>query len=284
MSYKVSIIGLGLIGGSIALDLKRTGFATEITGVDKSSQHEQEALKLGIIDKISPFSTAIQQSDIIILATPVDASLELLPSILKFINPNSVVTDVGSTKSSLIKKVKNYPNRQLYVASHPMSGTENSGPSAAIQNLFKDKVSIICNAEESSYKSIEIISDMYKALGSKIVFMDSESHDEHVGYVSHLSHAISYALAVAVLEKEKNDSAIFNLASGGFASTVRLAKSSVDMWLPIFIQNSKYLLPIINTYLDKLTEFKSYLENGDTKKLSEFITEANHIKGKLEKK
>lgn len=284
MSYKVSIIGLGLIGGSIALDLKRTGFATEITGVDKSSQHEQEALKLGIIDKISPFSTAIQQSDIIILATPVDASLELLPSILKFINPNSVVTDVGSTKSSLIKKVKNCPNRHLYVASHPMSGTENSGPSAAIQNLFKDKVSIICNAEESSYKAIEIISDMYKALGSKIVFMDSESHDEHVGYVSHLSHAISYALAVAVLEKEKNDSAIFNLASGGFASTVRLAKSSVDMWLPIFIQNSKYLLPIINTYLDKLTEFKSYLENGDTKKLSEFITEANRIKGKLEKK
>lgn len=284
MSYKVSIIGLGLIGGSIALDLKRTGFATEIIGVDKSPQHEQEALKLGIIDKISSFSTAIQQSDIIILATPVDASLELLPSILKIINPNSVVTDVGSTKSSLIKKVKNYPNRQLYVASHPMSGTENSGPSAAIQNLFKDKVSIICNAEESSYKSIEIISDMYKALGSKIVFMDSESHDEHVGYVSHLSHAISYALAVAVLEKEKNDSAIFNLASGGFASTVRLAKSSVDMWLPIFIQNSKYLLPIINTYLDKLMEFKSYLENGDTKKLSEFITEANRIKGKLEKK
>lgn len=284
MSYKVSIIGLGLIGGSIALDLKKKGFASQITGVDKSAEHEQEALNLKIVDKILPFQEAVQQAEIIILATPVDVSLQLLPSILKIMPPNAIVTDVGSTKSSLIEKVKNYPNRQLYVASHPMSGTENSGPSAAIHNLFKDKVAIICNAEESSPAAIKIISDMYEALDSKIVFMDSESHDEHVGYVSHLSHAISYALAVAVLEKEKNDSAIFNLASGGFASTVRLAKSSVDMWLPIFEQNSKYLLPIINTYLDKLTEFKSYLENGDTEKLYEFITEANRIKGKLEKK
>ncbi len=284
MSKRISVIGLGLIGGSMALDLKKSGFASEIIGVDKSKLHEEQALELGIADKILPLDEAIQNSDLVILATPVDACLSLLPQILDILPPNVIVTDVGSTKSSLIQKVKDHPNRKSYVASHPMAGTEYSGPTAAFHGLFKDRVAIICNSEQSFPKAVNTISELYFHLGSKLILMDSESHDEHVGYVSHLSHAISYALAVAVLEKEKDDAAIFNLAAGGFASTVRLAKSSVDMWLPIFEQNSKYILPIIDIYLEKLSQFKSFLEKGETDKLSDFIKEANRIKEKLEKK
>lgn len=284
MSKTVSVIGLGLIGGSIALDLKKSGFASKIIGVDKSKLHEKQALELSIADAIMSLEEAVCASDLIILSTPVDVSMKLLPAILDRLPSNAVLMDVGSTKSSLIEKVKNHIKRKFYVASHPMAGTEYSGPSAAFNGLFKDRAAIICNPEDSSPKAVELVSEVYSKLGSRLVLMDAESHDEHVGYVSHLSHAISYALAVSVLEKEKDDAAIFNLASGGFASTVRLAKSSVDMWLPIFEQNSKYILPILNTYLNKLTEFKSYLENGETEHLYEFIKEANRIKNKLEKK
>lgn len=284
MSKTVSVIGLGLIGGSIALDLKKSGFASKIIGVDKSKLHEKQALELSIADAIMSLEEAVCASDLIILSTPVDVSMKLLPAILDRLPSNAVLMDVGSTKLSLIEKVKNHIKRKFYVASHPMAGTEYSGPSAAFHGLFKDRAAIICNPEDSSPKAVELVSEVYSKLGSRLVLMDAESHDEHVGYVSHLSHAISYALAVSVLEKEKDDAAIFNLASGGFASTVRLAKSSVDMWLPIFEQNSKYILPILNTYLNKLTEFKSYLENGETEHLYEFIKEANRIKNKLEKK
>lgn len=284
MSKTVSVIGLGLIGGSIALDLKKSGFASKIIGVDKSKLHEKQALELSIADAIMSLEEAVCASDLIILSTPVDVSMKLLPAILDRLPSNAVLMDVGSTKSSLIEKVKNHIKRKFFVASHPMAGTEYSGPSAAFHGLFKDRAAIICNPEDSSPKAVELVSEVYSKLGSRLVLMDAESHDEHVGYVSHLSHAISYALAVSVLEKEKDDAAIFNLASGGFASTVRLAKSSVDMWLPIFEQNSKYILPILNTYLNKLTEFKSYLENGETEHLYEFIKEANRIKNKLEKK
>ncbi|MDR1877879.1 MAG: prephenate dehydrogenase [Flavobacteriaceae bacterium] len=283
MPKRISIIGLGLIGGSIALDLKKSGFASEITGVDKSGLHEQQAVELGIADKIQPLEEALQNADLVILATPVDVSLELLPYILNLLPPGVVVTDVGSTKSSLIQKVKDHPNRKSYVPSHPMAGTEYSGPAAAFHGLFKDRVAIICNPEESFPEAVSLVSELYSHLGSRLILMNSESHDEHVGYVSHLSHVISYALAVAVLEKEKDDAAIFDLAAGGFASTVRLAKSSVNMWLPIFEQNAKYILPIIDIYLDKLNQFKSYLEKGETEKLSDFIKEANRIKSKLEK-
>ena len=284
MSKKISVIGLGLIGGSIALDLKKSGFASEIIGVDQSKLHEQQALELGIADRILPLEEALHNSELIILATPVDVSLTLLPRLLDIIPPEKIVMDVGSTKSSLINAVKDHPNRKSYVPSHPMAGTEYSGPTAAFHGLFKDRVAIICNSQESSSKAVNIVSEVYFHLGSRLILMDSESHDEHVGYVSHLSHAISYALAVSVLEKEKDDAAIFNLAAGGFASTVRLAKSSVTMWLPIFEQNSKYILPIIDTYLNKLTQFKSFLENKETEKLSDFIKEANRIKDKLENK
>ena len=273
---------MGLIGGSMALDLKKSGFVPHIIGVDKSEEHCKQALELGIADEILPLKEAVQQSDLVIVAVPVDAIIKLLPEILDILPENAIVTDVGSTKTSLIEAVKNHPKRRQYVPSHPMSGTENSGPAAALCNLFRNKTAIICNAAESSPEALERVKAMYEHLGSKLVFMNAPSHDEHVGYVSHLAHAISYALAVAVLEKEKNDAAIFNLASGGFSSAVRLAKSSVDMWLPIFKQNKAFILPIIDIYLDKLKEFKSYLEHDDTEKLTEFIKEANRIRGKLE--
>ncbi|MCO6564655.1 MAG: prephenate dehydrogenase [Apibacter sp.] len=284
MSKTISVIGLGLIGGSMALDLKKSGFASKIIGVDKSKFHEKQAMELSIVNIIMPIEEAIRASDLTILSTPVDASMKLLPHILDILPSNSVLMDVGSTKSSLIEKVKDHPNRKFYVPSHPMAGTEYSGPSAAFHGLFKDRAAIICNSEDSFPKAVHLVSEVYDHLGSRLILMDAEAHDEHVGYVSHLSHAISYALAVSVLEKEKDDAAIFNLASGGFASTVRLAKSSVDMWLPIFEQNSKYILPILDTYLDKLTEFKSYLERREMEHLYEFIKEANRINDKLEKK
>lgn len=284
MSKTINVIGLGLIGGSIALDLKKSGFASKVIGTDKSKLHEKEALELSIVDEIMPMDKAIRSSELTILSTPVDVSIKLLPHLLDILPDGSVLMDVGSTKSSLIEKVKNHSNRKSFVPSHPMAGTEYSGPSAAFHGLFKDRAAILCNSNESHPKAVHLVSQVYYHLGSRLILMDAESHDEHVGYVSHLSHAISYALAVSVLEKEKDDAAIFNLASGGFASTVRLAKSSVDMWLPIFEQNSKYILPILTTYLEKLTEFKSYLENGESEHLYEFIKEANRIKNKLEKK
>jgi prephenate dehydrogenase len=284
MQKKVSIIGLGLIGGSIALDLKKSGFASHIIGVDASPTHRQQALQLGIADEILPLPEAVPQSDLVVAAIPVNALMECLPHVLTIIPPHAVVTDVGSIKSALINAVKNHPNRRQYVPSHPMAGTENSGPAAALHHLFSDKVAVICNPDDSSAEALLTVRSMYAHLEARIVLMDADSHDEHVGYVSHLSHVISYALAVAVLEKEKNDAAIFNLASAGFASTVRLAKSSVDMWLPIFLQNKDHILPIINTYLDKLVRFKTYLENGETDRLSDFIKEANKIRTKLEQK
>lgn len=283
MSKNITIIGLGLIGGSIALDLKKVGFAKQITGVDQSKEHENEALELGITDKIESLKNAVMLADIVILATPVNVSIALLPKILDLINPNTVVMDVGSTKTSIIEAVKDHPKRKSFVPTHPMAGTEYSGPSAAFHGLFKDRVGIICNSEESSPTAVQLISELYFHLGSRLILMNAESHDEHVGYVSHLSHAISYALAVTVLEKEQNDAAIFNLAAGGFSSTVRLAKSSVDMWLPIFEENSKYVLPILDVYLENLNKFKSYLENKDSQKLFDFIKTANAIKDKLQK-
>ncbi|TWP30611.1 prephenate dehydrogenase [Apibacter muscae] len=283
MSKNITIIGLGLIGGSIALDLKKVGFAKQITGVDQSKEHENEALELGITDKIESLENAVMFADIVILATPVNVSIALLPKILDLINPNTVVMDVGSTKTSIIEAIKDHPKRKSFVPTHPMAGTEYSGPSAAFHGLFKDRVGIICNSEESSPTAVQLISELYFHLGSRLILMNAESHDEHVGYVSHLSHAISYALAVTVLEKEQNDAAIFNLAAGGFSSTARLAKSSVDMWLPIFEENSKYVLPILDLYLENLNKFKSYLENKDSQKLFDFIKTANAIKDKLQK-
>lgn len=274
----ITIIGLGLIGGSMAKDLKSNQFADKIIGVDSSEEHLIKAQEIGFIDEKDSLEKAVKRSNFVILATPVDAALKLLPQILDVLPSNSVLIDVGSTKTNLIDSVKNHPKRKQYLPTHPMSGTENSGPEAAQNNLFKNKTVIFCNSEQTTPQMVDLVKKMYTSLGSEIIEMDSVSHDEHVGYVSHLSHVISYALAVSVLEKEKSDANIFNLASGGFNSTARLAKSSVNMWLPIFEQNKNFILPIIEVYLDNLLKFKTFLEKDDKENLKKFIQEANKIR------
>ncbi|MTG96758.1 MULTISPECIES: prephenate dehydrogenase [Myroides] len=283
MAKVIGLVGVGLIGGSMVLDLKEKGFASKIIGSDLSDTNLKKALELKIIDEAVDLDNLISRSDIIVLATPVNATVELVPYVLDRISEDKFVLDVGSTKSMLSDAVANHANRGNFVATHPMSGTEFSGPEAAFKGLFKDRVAIICDPEKSNPKALNVISEMYYHLDMRLILMDAHSHDEHVGYVSHLSHAISYALAVAVLDKEKDDTAIFNLAAGGFASTVRLAKSSVDMWLPIFEQNADHILPILDIYLDKLSSFRNYLEQRDTEQLGKFIKEANRIKDKLKK-
>jgi len=274
----VTIIGLGLIGGSMALDLKNRGFANKIIGVDNNINHTNIALLSKIVDEIDNLESAIKQSDLIVIATPIDATKSLLPEILTQIKGTiKVVTDVGSTKAGISKIVENHPNRKQYVASHPMAGTEFSGPLAAVSRLFDYKNAIICDSELSSEFALSLVKQMYETLNMKMIFMDSEQHDVSAAYVSHMSHISSFVLSLAVLDKEKNDKNILNLASGGFASTVRLAKSSAEMWVPIFEQNSEYILEVIDTYLEKLQEFKTSIKENNNQNLIDLISQANQI-------
>lgn len=279
----ISVIGLGLIGGSMALDLKEKGIAKKIIGVDRSALNSSQALELGIADEICDPTTAVERADMVIVAVPVDATVTLLPLVLNSIKKKTAVMDVGSTKQFIIDSVAAHPNRKYFIPSHPMSGTENSGPKAAIKNLFNNKVAILCDKEDSFDWAVERVEQVYKAFNARIIYMDGKSHDEHVGYVSHLSHVISYALAVAVLEKEKSTSTIFDLAAGGFASTARLAKSSSEMWSPIFEQNADNILPILDIYIHKLEQFKTHLKNKNYQGLTDFIKEANKIRRVLDK-
>lgn len=280
----IGIIGLGLIGGSIAKEIKNKGFAKSIIGYNRSKKNCENALKMNLIDHIVDFKKLCNNSDLIILAIPVNSIRKILPKVLNLIANTTVVTDVGSTKELIIESIKNHPKKKRFVPSHPMSGTEKSGPTAAISNLFLNKVTIICNQNCCDKDALELVVNLYKKLGSHLIFMNSKDHDEYIGYVSHLCHIISYALAITVLEKEKKTSNIFNLASSGLNSTVRLAKSSPDIWTPIFEQNTKNILEIIDIYIKKIEEFKNYLQNKDFNKIYQYITKANKIKKILKNK
>lgn len=274
----VTVVGLGLIGGSMALDLKNRGFANKVIGVDDNINHTNIALLSKIVDQVDDLESAIKQSDLIIIATPINATKNLLPEILDQIKGTiKVVTDVGSTKSGIGKIVENYVNRKQYVASHPMAGTEFSGPLAAVSRLFDYKNAIICDKELSSDFALSLVKQMYETLNMKVIFMQSKQHDVSAAYVSHMSHISSFVLSLAVLDKENNDKNILNLASGGFASTVRLAKSSAQMWVPIFEQNAEYILEVVDTYLEKLQVFRDSINNNDNEKLTELIVQANQI-------
>jgi prephenate dehydrogenase len=231
---KVTVIGLGLIGGSIAIDLRKAGLATELVGVDLNSEHARKAVELGLVDKIQTEDKALHQADIVILAIPVNAMCQLLPAVLDAVKSTAVVIDAGSTKSLICRAVANHPKREQLVAAHPIAGTENSGPEAAFSGLFKNKTNIICEKEKSSDHSLEVSMRVFNALGLHTIFMEAEEHDKHVAYVSHLSHVSSFLLGQTVLDIEKDEKNIFALAGSGFASTVRLAKSSPEMWAPIF--------------------------------------------------
>ena len=274
----VSIIGLGLIGGSMALDLKNRKFASKIIGVDNNINHTNIALLSNIVDEVNDLYSAIEQSDLIIIATPIDAIKNLLPEILDITNGTiKVITDVGSTKAGIGNIVKNHLNRKQYVATHPMAGTEYSGPLAAVSRLFDYKNAIICDSELSSEFALSLVKQMYETLNMKLIYMKSKQHDESAAYVSHMSHISSFVLSLAVLDKEKNEKRILNLASGGFASTVRLAKSSPEMWVPIFEQNSEYILEVIDIYISRLKDFRNSINNNDKEKLSNLISQANEI-------
>ncbi|MBE6236730.1 MAG: prephenate dehydrogenase [Bacteroidales bacterium] len=279
---KTGIIGLGLIGGSMAIDLKRRGFADEVYGVEAEPVNAAAAEKIGLVDKVLSFEDCVDQSDLIVLAVPVGAAVKLLPKVLdRFALTEAagkVVIDVCSTKEHLSRCVKYHPCRKMYVASHPMAGTEYSGPWAAMPGLFDGHACIICDPEESDNRAVRIVEDLYKTLNMRTIYMNSSNHDVHTAYVSHISHVTSFALALTVLDKERDEKHIFDLASGGFSSTVRLAKSSPDMWTPILSQNRDNILHVMDTYIEKMNDFRKAIADCDEEAVRGLIEEANKIR------
>lgn len=278
---KISIIGVGLIGGSMALKLREKNIASFIYGIDNSQQHISEALDLKIIDAGADLEQGIKGSDLIILAIPVDAARKLLPSVLDLVSDQQTVMDAGSTKAGIVAAVKNHPKRSRFVAFHPMWGTENNGPKSAIAESFAGKAGVICNKEESAEDALNVVENIVNALEMHTIYMNAGDHDIHTAYISHISHITSYALANTVLEKEREEETIFQLASSGFSSTVRLAKSHPEMWVPIFKQNKENVLDVLNEHITQLRKFKSALEKENFEYLEELITNANRIRGIL---
>lgn len=273
----IAIVGLGLIGGSMALRLRKEGFAHRIIGVEASESHAQRALDLQIADELLPADLALQQADLMILAIPVDAAAQLLPGLLHLAG-KQVIMDTGSTKQVLCESVKNHPNRGRFVATHPMWGTEYSGPDAATLQSFHQKAVVLSEKDQSDPDALLQVEALYQALGMHLIYMPADAHDLHAAYISHISHITSFALANTVLEKEKEEDAIFQLASGGFESTVRLAKSNPAMWVPIFRENRENVLDVLNEHISQLRKFKSCLEKENYEYLLELITQANQIK------
>lgn len=273
----VAIIGTGLIGGSMAIALKEKGIAGKIIGVDADEAHRQRALDLRLVDEIAGIDEAIAISDFIVIAVPVDATEQLLPALMDKVD-KQVVMDVGSTKHGVLSVIAQHAKRPRFVATHPMWGTEYSGPDAAISGAFINKATVICNKEESDADALELVEGIYKTLGMHLLYMDAAAHDLHAAYISHISHITSFALANTVLEKEREEDAIFELASGGFESTVRLAKSNPSMWVPIFMQNRENVLDVLNEHISQLRKFKACLEKENYEYLRELIENANKIR------
>ncbi len=274
---KVAIIGIGLIGGSIAKDLKSSGFANSIIGVDANVQHGEIAIANGLVDEMKPLDSAIQDADIIILSTPVEVSKNLISGILDKIGSKTMI-DVCSTKKSITDLVKNHKNRGRYVAAHPMAGTEYSGPNAAVDKLFENKTNIICEKEKSDSDSLKISLDLFDTLKMNTNFMESNEHDVHAANVSHLSHISSFALALSVLDIEnENPEDIKIMAAGGFRSTVRLAKSDARTWEEILLDNSENVLNALDIYTSQLERFKEALQTKNKTMLNQLILDSNKI-------
>ncbi|WP_298221578.1 prephenate dehydrogenase [Flavobacterium sp.] len=274
---KIYIIGVGLIGGSMALDIQSHDAEAEIFGIDANEAHLQEAQQLGIIHQTAAVKD-LQQADIVILSVPVDVAMLLLPEVLGNIGKDTVVFDVGSTKLPICEAVANHPNRANFMATHPIAGTEFSGPSAAIKGLFEGKTNIICEVEKTTFKLQEKALDLFQKMGMRIRYMNPKSHDKHIAYVSHLSHISSFMLGKTVIEKEKHERDIFDMAGSGFESTVRLAKSSPAMWTPIFKQNKNQVVKTLEEYIANLSKFKELLENDDFESVFNEMQEVNKIK------
>lgn len=273
----VFIIGIGLIGGSFAIDIKAAFDESVIYGIDKNEENIKQALSLGLVDYASDLDD-LEKADIVIVAIPVDVTVKVLPVVLDRIGDDCLVFDAGSTKKKLCDTIDNHPKRRNYLAAHPIAGTEFSGPQAAIANLYRGKTNIICEVEKTAFKLQEKGMEIFSRLGMRIRYMDPESHDRHIAYVSHLSHISSFMLGKTVIEKEKNERDIFDMAGSGFASTVRLAKSSPDMWTPIFKQNKENILETLEEYIANLIQFKELIENDDFLAIHKEMEETNYIK------
>ncbi len=272
----ITVIGIGLIGGSMALSLKQNGYAARVLGVDQNPEHCQLALDLEIIDEVVSLSEGINRADLIILAIPVNVIVQLLPKVLDQVD-RQVVIDVGSTKEKIVLAIAHHPKRGRFVGTHPMAGTEYSGPLAAVSDLFTGKCNVIVDKEKSDEDALNEVEKLYRSLQMNNVYHQSHEHDIHTAYVSHISHISSFALALTVLEKEKNEKRIFELAGGGFSSTVRLAKSSPDTWIPIFEQNRDYVLDVLDEHINTISMFRTLLIKKDFESFYKLIQQANQI-------
>ncbi|HEX9826185.1 MAG TPA: prephenate dehydrogenase, partial [Flavobacteriaceae bacterium] len=273
----VYVIGVGLIGGSMALDIKALHSELIIFGIDTNEAHLEEAIQLKVIDSKATYSD-LKQADLVILSIPVDTAVIELPKILDLVSDACLVFDVGSTKMDICKAVEKHPKRRNFLAAHPISGTEFSGPKAAIHNLYKNKTNIICEVEKTAFKLQEMALKLFIGIGMRIRYMNPVAHDKHIAYVSHLSHISSFMLGKTVIEKEKNERDIFDMAGSGFESTVRLAKSSPEMWTPIFKQNKANVVEILEEYIQNLTKFKEFMEADDFEEIYNEMKNINHIK------
>lgn len=278
MFNKITLVGVGLISGSLAYALKDKGLVKHIVGVSRTQQSLDKALALGIIDEAAPLDEAIVDSDLIYVAIPVDATITVIQHLLDKVSDRQIVADAGSTKHALCRAVTQHPRRSRLVATHPMWGTEYSGPAAAVRNAFTGRACVICEKEKSDADALSQIEQMYQALGMHLVYMQADDHDMHAAYVSHISHITSFALANTVLEKEREEETIFELAGGGFESTVRLAKSSPAMWAPILMQNREHILDVLNEHISQLRKFKACLEKENMEYLIELMEKANRIR------
>jgi prephenate dehydrogenase len=277
-SKKVGIIGIGLIGGSIAKALRTSGWASELIGIDANPVHATKALSLRLVDEILTLEEAIERVEVFVCATPVDILVQIIPNVLDLLKPNQIVIEVGSTKTPVYEALKNHPKRKQFVSTHPMAGTEFSGPEAAVEGLFTGKRGVICDKELSSMEAVSTIESLYRdGLGMNLIYMNSIDHDVHTAYISHISHICSFALANTVLEKEKNEERIFELASTGFESTVRLAKSSPETWSQIFHQNQENLMDVLDEYINTLLKYKGLMLSGSYDKLKDELGKANDI-------
>src|SRR5690554_6059043 len=273
----IYIIGVGLIGGSIAKDVKKMNPEITIHGIDSNEAHLEEALALKIIDKKAVFDD-IEKADLVVVTIPVDVAEMLLPEILNKVSDNTLVIDSGSTKASICKAVENHPKRRNFLATHPIAGTEFSGPKAALEGLFFNKTNIICEIEKTAFKLQERALTIFKIMGMNTSYMNPEAHDKHIAYVSHLSHISAFMLGKTVIEKEKNERDIFDLAGSGFASTVRLAKSSPHMWTPIFKQNKVNVIETLDEYINNLVKFKEFMQTDNFDAIFKDMENINHIK------
>ncbi len=273
----ITIIGIGLIGGSLGITLKENGFADRIIGVDASEENLHKATRRRLIDAEMSLAEGVAVADVVVLATPVDAMRKLLPEVLDRVTDAQTVIDVGSTKEQLLDALDEHPNRSRYVACHPMAGTEFSGPEAAVPELFAGKACVVVDREQSAPDALDTARRLFKSAGMHLSYLDRKAHDLHCAYVSHISHIASFALALTVLEKERDEQRIFDLASSGFGSTVRLAKSSADMWVPIFRQNRDHVLDVLDEHIEQLSRFRTQLIKRDFDGFYERIERANEI-------